>query len=146
MPPILIVSPTHAKGVHHRVFQLLCSPQINGSAGRQSYGLLKDVYAPGNLFVLTTERPPKPKVEDQTLRRLEHLDLQPLCTRKGRNPYTTKLNPTSIGLRLSSQRCGSQEGRQLCTRPRVAAKIDDRVFQQRYRPIDPDLFLRRGHD
>ena len=59
------------------------------------------------------------------------LDLEPQCKRKSRNPYTTKLNPTSIGLRLSSQRYGSQGGSHPCTRPRVAAKTHDRVLQQR---------------
>ena len=92
------------------------------------------------------KRPTKPKVEDQTLRRLGLLDLQTQCKRKGRNPYTTKLTPTSIGLRLSSQRYGSQGGSHPCTRPRVAAKTHDRVLQQRCRPIDPDLLLRLGHD
>jgi len=73
-------------------------------------------------------------------------DLQTQCKRKGRNPYTTKLTPTSIGLRLSSQRYGSQGGSHPCTRPRVAAKTDDRVLQQRCHPIDPDLLLRLEHD
>ena len=65
---------------------------------------------------------------------------------KGRNPYTAKLTPTSIGLRLSSQRFGSQEGSHPYTRPRVAANTDDRVLQQSCRPIDPDLLVRLGHD
>ena len=47
-----------------------------------------------------SKRPTKPKVEDQTLRRLGLLDLQTQCKLKGRNPYTTKLTPTSIGLSL----------------------------------------------
>ena len=41
--------------------------------------------------------------------------MQTQCNRKGRNSYTTNLNPTSIGLRLSSQRNGSQEGSHPCT-------------------------------
>ena len=92
-----------------------------------------------------TPRPPKPKVEYQTLRRLGVSDLQTQCKWKGCNPYTTKLTPTSIGLRLSSQRNGSQEGSHPWTRSRVVAKIDDRVLQQRCRPIDPDLRQRLGH-
>ena len=46
---------------------------------------------------------------------------------------------------VSSQGNGSQEGSNPCTRPRVAAKTDDRVLQQRCRPIDPDLLERLGH-
>ena len=73
------------------------------------------------------------------------MDLLTQCKRKGCNPYTTKLTPTSIGLRLSSQRNGSQEGRNPGTRPRVAAKPDGRVLQQRCPPIDLDLLQRLGH-
>ena len=65
--------------------------------------------------------------------------------RNVRNPYTTKLTPTSIGLRVSSQKNGSHEGSHPCTRLRVAAKTDDCVLQQRCRPIDPDLLQRLGH-
>ena len=72
-------------------------------------------------------------------------DLQTQCKRKGRNPYTTKLSPMSIGLRLSSQRNGSQDGSHPCTRPRVAAKTDDRVLQPTCRLIHPDLLQRLGH-
>ena len=62
------------------------------------------------------------------------------------NVVTTKLTPTSIGLRLSSQRYGSQGGSHPCTRPPFPAKTDDRVLQQRYRPLEPDLLLHLGHD
>ena len=85
--------------------------------------------------------------EARNVLRNRELKIKPLdvwdfwkCKRKGRNPYTTKLTPTSIGLSLSSQRNGSQESSHPCTRPRVAAETDDRVFQQRCRPIDPICF------
>ena len=84
-------------------------------------------------------------LEDQTLRLLGLLVLQPQCRRKGRSPYTTKRNPTSTGLCLSSQRHGSQGGNHIYTRPHAAAKIGDGVLQQRCRPIDPDLLLRLGY-
>ena len=67
-------------------------------------------------------------------------DLQTQCKRKGRNPYTTKLTPTSVGLRLASQRYGSQKGSHLCTRPCVAAKTDDRVLQQGAARVTPVCF------
>ena len=86
------------------------------------------------------KRPTKPKVEDQTLRRLGVSNLQTQCKRKGRNPYTTKLTPTSVGLRLASQRYGSQKGSHLCTRPCVAAKTDDRVLQQGAARVTPVCF------
>ena len=41
----------HAKGMHHEVVQQLCRPQINGLAGRPSYGLLKEVDGTGNLSI-----------------------------------------------------------------------------------------------
>ena len=104
------------------------------------------VCSPHHHLARGPKRPTKPTVEDQTLRRLGLLDPQTQCKRKCRNPYTTKLTPTSIGLRLSSQRYGSQGGSHPCTRPRVAAKTHDRVLQQRCRPIDPDLLLRLGYD
>ena len=50
------------------------------------------------------------------------------------------LQRVRIRLRLSSQRNVSQEGSHPRTRPRVAAKTDDRVLQQRCSPIDPIFF------
>ena len=95
-------------------------------------------------------------LEARIVLRIRKLKIKPLdawdvwickqCKQKGRNPYTTKLTLTRIGLRPSSQRYGSQEGSHPCTRPRVAAKTDDRVLQQRCHPIDPDLLLRLEHD
>ena len=41
--------------MHHEVALQLCRPQINGLAGRPSYGLLKEVDGAGNLSVGTTE-------------------------------------------------------------------------------------------
>ena len=54
-PPVFMISftaapvrnvpgePFYAKVMHHEVVQQLCRPQINGLAGRPSYGLLKEV-------------------------------------------------------------------------------------------------------
>ena len=44
----------------------------------------------------------------------------------GRSPYTTKLTPTSIGLRLSSQRNDNQEGRQPPVHA-TACRCEDRL-------------------
>ena len=41
----------YVKGMHHEVVQQLCRPQINGLAGRPSYGLLKEVDGTGNLSI-----------------------------------------------------------------------------------------------
>ena len=66
-PPIFMISSTaapvrnvlgepasYAKGTHHEVVLQLCRPQINGLAGRPSYGLLKEVDGPGHPSVTTT--------------------------------------------------------------------------------------------
>ena len=44
---------SHAKGMYHEVVRQLCRSQINGLAGRPSYGLLKEVDGPGHLSVVT---------------------------------------------------------------------------------------------
>ena len=87
------------------------------------------VYQPHHHMARGPKRPTKPKTKPLR-RRLRLLDLQTQCKQKGLNPYTTKLTPTSIGLRLSSQRYGSQESSHPCTRPRVAAKTNDRVLNE----------------
>ena len=80
-------------------------------------------------------------LEARLVLRIRKLKIKPLdawdvwickqCKQKGCIPYTTKLTLTRIGLRPSSQRYGSQEGSHPCTRPRVAAKTDDGVLQQK---------------
>ena len=67
-------------------------------------------------------------------------DLQPQYKRKGRNPYATKRSPTITGLRLSSQRYGSQGGSHLCKRPHVAAKIDDHALNKGAARLTPISF------
>ena len=52
----------------------------------------------------------------------------------------------STGLFLPSQRYGSKGGSCLCTRLRVAEKIDGIVLQSMGRSIDADQFQHLRHD
>ena len=46
----MCIRDSYAKGMHHEVVQQLCRPQIDGLAGRPSYGLLKEVDGTGKPF------------------------------------------------------------------------------------------------
>ena len=90
------------------------------------------------------KRPTKPKVEDQTLRRLGFR----ICKHNVNGEVVTP-TPRNQIQRVSgyvSRHRDTAARKATCARDRVAAKTDDRVLQQRCRPIDPDLLLRLGHD
>ena len=84
------------------------------------------------------KRPTKPKVEDQTLRRLGFR----ICKHNvnGEVVTPTPRNQIQRVAGYVSRHRDTAARKATCARDRVAAKTDDRVLQQRCRPIDPICF------
>ena len=183
---------SHAIRINHEVVRQLCRPQINGLAGRPSYGLLKEVDGPEPLLVITP-RNRCPAVRSGLIRHGAEMyavtgrDAEITGQSRSAKPTTTWLEAQSVLLKRKLKikpldawnigicnhnvtgkvatpthrkrikrvpgyvpHHGDTAARKAATcaldRTSLRRSIDDRVLQQRFRPIDPDLLLHLGHD